>query len=239
MINGKKIGVVVAAGGSGERMGATTSKQLLSLNGETILFRTLKVFQESKEVDVIIISARGEDIASINKIIDANKLSKVISVVRGGQQRQDSVWNGLQALRESNIDVMLVHDAVRPFINHEMISSVANAAIEHGAAVVAVRPKDTIKVSAGNGFATTTLDRENSWIVQTPQAFEFKLLSTAFEKAMRDGFYGTDDASLVERLGEKIKIVEGNYSNIKITTPEDLAFAEAISKEFQDQTGGS
>ena len=239
MIHGKKIGAVIAAGGSGKRMGTTTSKQLLSLDGESILFRTLKVFQESKEVDIVVISAHEKDIASIKKIVDTNKLSKVISVVSGGSQRQDSVWNGLQALKESNIDVVLVHDAVRPFINQEMICSVAKAAIEHGAAVVAVRPKDTIKVSAGNGFAERTLEREKAWIVQTPQAFEFNLLWTAFEKAMRDRFYGTDDASLVEQLGKTIKIVEGNYSNIKITTPEDLAFAEAISREFQNHTGGS
>ncbi len=236
MLNQKKIGVVIAAGGSGQRMGLLLPKQFLELDGKPIILRTLNAFQQSTVIDTVIISAREEDIVLLRKLVDENALTKVSAIVCGGKERQDSVWQGMVALKEQNVNIVLIHDAVRPFISQEIIRSVTSTAIEHDAAIVAVKAKDTIKLSSGNGFAESTLDREKTWIVQTPQAFEFALLWQAFEKAQTDKYYGTDDASLIERIDRRIKIVEGSYSNIKITTNDDIAIAEAIIRSLQVKT---
>lgn len=168
----------------------------------------------------------------VESLVGLHELSKAVHVVEGGVYRQDSVWKGIEKLREHRIDIVLIHDAVRPFIRPELIHSVALAACEYGAAICAVRAKDTLKVSNANAFVETTMNRDQAWLAQTPQAFQFDLFCKAYADAASHNFIGTDDAMLVERIGGKVKIVEGSYENIKITTPEDLALAGLIAQRF-------
>ncbi|MBI5021828.1 MAG: 2-C-methyl-D-erythritol 4-phosphate cytidylyltransferase [Ignavibacteriales bacterium] len=231
MFEGKKIGVVIAAAGQGIRMGGSLSKQFLILGGKPIVAHTIGNFQQSTEVDFIVLAAHHDYESELRSLVTGYNFSKVMQVVQGGKERQDSVWNGLLALQEYNPDIVLIHDAVRPFINNRLIRESIEAALVFKAAIVAVKPKDTVKMSAQNGFINQTPDRDNLWLAQTPQAFHYSLIIEAFKKAIDDGFYGTDDAALVERLGKHVKIVEGTYDNIKITTPDDLSLSEIIYKK--------
>lgn len=212
-------------------MGGLRSKQFLELGGKPIVAWTIGRFQRADEVDEIVLAARAESIGELRSIAEGERFSKVAGIVEGGNKRQDSVWNAMKALRESPPDIVLIHDAVRPFVDGRLIRQSIEGAMEEGAAVVAVRPKDTIKISNFSGFVDQTPDREKLWSAQTPQAFRFSLIVEAFEKAVKDQFYGTDDASLLERAGVRVKIIEGNYENIKITTPEEMIFAEILLKE--------
>jgi len=230
MLSGKNIGVVIPAAGSGTRMGGNRSKQYLALEGIPVYLHSVIVCQRSGIIDSIVLVARKKDIPKIERDLKFHACSKVVGIVPGGKERQDSVWNGLKEIRKYGADVVLVHDAVRPFITGTMIRAITNAAIRHGGAIVAVCSKDTLKMSDKKGSVSLTLPRERLWSVQTPQAFQINILSDAFKKAKKAGFLGTDDASLVERIGKKIKIVKGSYENIKITTPEDLEFAKLIAR---------
>ena len=228
MIQEKKVGVVIPAAGRGRRLGGAQSKQFLELDGKPIIVHAVEQFNSSPEIDVIIIvvdSLHGEQ---MRKLIKDHHLTKVSNVVCGGDERQDSVWNALQAFKEQHIDIVIVHDAVRPFIDGTLIRNVLHAAINDRAAVVAVRPTETLKYSEDDLFIHETPKREYLWVAQTPQAFHFKVLYNAYERAFVEQFRGTDDASLVERLGVKVRIVEGSYENIKITTSEDLERALLI-----------
>jgi len=225
MMNGLKIGVVIPAAGKGTRMNTVESKQFLDLAGKPVIVHTLERFQFSDDVDVIIPVTDGANIERLHRVVQAFSLSKVKDVVLGGAMRQDSVWQGLLALEPHQVDVVIVHDAVRPFINQSIIHSSLSAAIEVGAAIVAVHPKDTIKYSEDNRFVRQTLDRDTLWLIQTPQVFRYSLLREAYKNAFENQFYGTDDARLVERLDARVRIIEGTYENIKITTPEDLEIA--------------
>ncbi|MBI4811536.1 MAG: 2-C-methyl-D-erythritol 4-phosphate cytidylyltransferase, partial [Ignavibacteriales bacterium] len=168
----------------------------------------------------------------IDTLKQKHRLSKVCSIIQGGAERQDSVWNGLKELAPMNVDLVLIHDAVRPFITQNLIHSVLLAALEYDAAIAALSPRDTVKHSREQNFIEGTYDRKLVWLAQTPQAFRFSLIYDAFEKAFSGNYYSTDDASLVERLGKKVRIVEGFSENIKITTPDDLELAELIVKRF-------
>jgi 2-C-methyl-D-erythritol 4-phosphate cytidylyltransferase/2-C-methyl-D-erythritol 2,4-cyclodiphosphate synthase len=222
---------IIPAGGSGKRLGADVAKQYLFLNSMPVLVHTLNVFQKSGAIDDIILVVPKDDLASIRKqIIEKYALTKVSAIVAGGNERQDSVRNGLGAITKP-CDVVIVHDGVRPFITGDIIAQVARAAAEEGAASIGVPAKDTIKETTGENIVTTTLPRRNLWQTQTPQAFQYDLLCRAYEAATRDGYYGTDDASLVERMGAPVLMIAGSYENIKITTPEDLIMAEALMKE--------
>jgi 2-C-methyl-D-erythritol 4-phosphate cytidylyltransferase len=158
-------------------------------------------------------------------IVEKYHFKKVLKVVRGGKMRQQSVWNGLKAIR-TECSIVIVHDGVRPFVTPKMIEHSIKVAEETGAAVTAVQAKDTVK-RAVKGKKVQTLPRDEIWLAQTPQTFQFPLLMKAYQKANQEEISGTDDAFLVERLGHPVTLIEGNYSNIKITTTEDLAFAEA------------
>ena len=223
-----RVGVVVPASGKGRRMGGVRSKQFLELDGKPIIIRTLEHFQSSPLIDCIVVAVSSDVIEEAHSLIGGAGLTKVTGIVSGGDERQDSVWCGLEALDSRDLHFVLVHDGVRPFIDGDLIDRVLSAAVRYRAAVPAVRAKETVKLTGTDGFVQETLPREQLWIAQTPQAFEFKLLHRAYERARADGFIGTDDASLVERLEEKVSIVEGSYDNIKITTPEDLEFAQGI-----------
>ena len=229
MIRGKRVGVIIPAAGKGSRMRGEANKQLLHLAGTPIALHTLRRFEQSGIVDSIVVAAGSDILNTMGDLVRDDGLSKVVRIVVGGAERQDSVWNGLQELQSHHVDLVVVHDVVRPFITEEMLNHVVEASIMSGGAILAVRPKETVKI---NEKAVSTLPREKLWLAQTPQVFDYDLLLKAFQKAISDNFYGTDDASLVERIGGKISIVEGNYDNIKITTPEDLELAQLIAKRW-------
>ncbi len=230
-----RVGAIIAAAGSGERMGIAVQKQFVELAGQPLIVHTIERFQKSPSVDEIVVVAKQESVPKIEKLILEFLLSKVRHITIGGQQRQDSVYNTLKEFTSHPVDIVLVHDAVRPFITEENIQKLIQAAVQHRASVLAVRPKETMKSANGQGFFDSTLDRLKLWIAQTPQAFQFKTLSEAYQRAFGEKFYGTDDAALVERLGVKVKIVEGSYDNIKITTSEDLELAKLILQRWESQ----
>ena len=228
MIKNEKIGVVIPAAGIGTRFGGEKPKQLIAINGIPILQLTIQKFQECDAVDFIVIASHFDYIDDIKQLVQSENLTKVKSVVVGGKHRQDSVWSGINEIVKFDVDILLIHDAVRPFVSNKIISNVIQAVKEYEAAIPAVTPKDTIKISDNEGFFITTPDRNILFAVQTPQGFKTKIIVEAFQKAYADKFYGTDDSSLVERLGKKVKIIEGDYRNIKITTKEDFEYASYL-----------
>ena len=227
----RDIVVVIAAGGQGRRVGSATPKQFLPLGGQSILVRTLSAFERLSEVVEIVVVAPRAYVERTRTLIRRGNINKVSAVVPGGSRRQDSVRNGLLACMNKN-GLVLVHDAVRPFIDRNTILAVAREAQRYGAAVVGVKTRDTIKVEGTRrGFFSRTLDRRTLWAVQTPQGFRFDLLWQAHENARRSKFVGTDEASLVERLGKRVRIVAGPDQNLKITTTADLRLARLMIRK--------
>ena len=223
------VGVVIAAGGTGRRMGGKLPKQFLPLGGSSVLERTLAVFNAHPAVGEIVVVVPRSYLEKTAWMIHRGNLSKAKHVVAGGKDRQESVWNGLNSFGQAP-RVVLIHDAVRPLVRTGVIDAVISQTRRHGAAAAGVKVKDTIKWEGRKGFFTKTLDRGRLWSIQTPQGFSYTLVHTAHKGARVSGYSGTDDAALVERLGRKVRIVEGDYDNIKITTAEDLAFAEMVLK---------
>jgi len=227
---------IITAAGSGKRLGGTTKKQYLELKGLPILYYTIKQFQEHKEISEIVLVAPPDDIELVQKnIVERFNFSKVSMIVAGGRERQDSIFNALQALKDYPKECnLLIQDGVRPFITKRIIDAVISDLAEHQASVVGVRVKDTIKEIDGAVYQTT-LDRSKLIAVQTPQSFSLGLLQECYQKAYAEKFYSTDDAALVEKYGNlPVYFTEGSYFNIKITTTEDLIFAEAILKQLAE-----
>lgn len=195
-----------------------------------MLVRTMRVFQDCCDVNEIIPVVRGEYLSAAEDLIRLHKISKVTCVAAGGDTRQDSVRNGLARI-SPDCGVVLIHDAARPFVTPDIIKNSIEAAIEYKAAIVAVPVINTIKSSSDGIFVESTINRESLFAVQTPQSFDRHTIEQAYRTAYADCFYGTDDASLVERLGIPVKIVDGAYDNIKITTPNDIAAAESIIRQ--------
>ena len=219
--------VIIAAAGSGKRMGGGIPKQYGNLGGMSILARAVKAFADLKEIYQITIVTNEDYINRCrSELSNLGLMSKVREILPGGQQRQDSIYNAVRRLPDE-VDLVLVHDGVRPFVTGELIRRTIEAARVYGAAVVGVPVKDTIKMVEEN-ILTKTLDRKHLYSVQTPQGFRRDMLVRAYDEAYRENYYGTDDAFLVEKTGEKIYIVKGDYNNIKITTMEDILFGEAI-----------
>jgi 2-C-methyl-D-erythritol 4-phosphate cytidylyltransferase len=217
--------VVIPAAGQGKRMKAGVNKQLIELQNEPLIVRTLKVFESDEWCRGIIVVINEAERTQFEQLFSRFHIKKITAIVSGGKERQHSVYNGLKAAK--NGDIVLIHDGARPFVTIEHIHELVKEAKKHGAAIPAVRVKDTIK-KVRDQFVEETVERSSLWAVQTPQAFHVSLVLRAHEQAQKDGYIGTDDASLVERIGGKVKIVEGDYRNIKLTTPDDLLFAEAI-----------
>jgi len=223
-----KIVALILAAGRGMRMGTAKKKPYLLLAGKPVVYYTLFEFEQSPLIDEIVLVVGQDEVPyARSSLVDAFQFTKVSTIVVGGLKRQDSVWEGLRAVK-SDCEVVMVHDGVRPFISQALLQKTGQAMENSGAAIVAVPVKDTIKTVSPQREVLTTLDRSTLWAIQTPQVFRRDLLEKAFEKAIDDRFYATDDAALVERLGERVTIVEGSYENIKITTPEDLVLGEAI-----------
>jgi 2-C-methyl-D-erythritol 4-phosphate cytidylyltransferase len=209
-------------------MGSNIPKQFLTLGGLPILVHSLQVLEAADSVSEIILAVPEADREfCLREIVTPHGFKKVTNIVAGGEQRQDSVCHGLEAAGEDT-EVVLVHDAVRPFLTIDMIRRVIEAAVKHGAAVVAIPMRDTVKQVGVDGLIERTVDRGQLWLAQTPQAFRYTLFREAHRKAQLDGFHGTDDVQLMERLGYPVAVVEGSGENIKITRPEDLSIGEAI-----------
>ncbi|AGE20698.1 MULTISPECIES: 2-C-methyl-D-erythritol 4-phosphate cytidylyltransferase [Geobacillus] len=216
---------IVLAAGRGKRMNAGMNKQFLELGGEPLIVRTLNVFERDERCTRIVLVVNPAERSRFEQLLARFRIRKVAALTDGGEERQHSVYNGLQAL--AGEEIVLIHDGARPFVRVHHLHELVNAAVQYGAAIPAVRVKDTIKKANGL-FVEQTIDRSSLWAVQTPQAFRLSLIMEAHEAAKQAGYLGTDDASLVERIGKPVKIIEGDYRNIKLTTPEDLLFAEAI-----------
>jgi 2-C-methyl-D-erythritol 4-phosphate cytidylyltransferase len=224
---------LIPAAGMGKRMGAAINKQYLALAGKPILAHTLAVFERAPFVDgIVVITPQDEIPYCQEQVVARGGFAKVRQIVAGGAERQHSVLNGLRAMEgvAADGDVVLIHDGVRPFVTEAVLSRAIAVAREDDGALVAVPAKDTIKVVA-DGVITATPPRETLWLAQTPQAFRYGVIRAAHEVADAERFLGTDDAMLVERLGRRVRVVMGDYRNIKITTPEDMILAEAFLKE--------
>ena len=231
-----KVIALIPAAGMGKRMMAGVNKQYLFLAGIPIVARTISVFENSPLVDdIYVITPEAEIPYCRAQVVEAFRFTKVRAIVPGGAERQHSVLNGLRAVADpAPGDVILIHDGVRPFVTGEIIARSVETALNNDGALVAVPAKDTIKV-ARDGVVTDTPPRETLWQAQTPQAFRYEVIRRAHEKAADEGFLGTDDASLVERLNGDVHLVMGDYRNIKITTPEDLILAEAFLKSVKPE----
>ncbi len=209
-------------------MGSKTPKQFLELHGLPLLAHTLRAFEAADSVSAVIVVAPAAELPSCQcDIVERHGFKKVRKLVPGGEERQDSVRHGVESV-DDQYDVIVVHDAVRPFLTPAMIDEVVEKARAHRAAIVAMPMRDTVKRIGASGLIEETVDRRPLWLAQTPQAFERVLLQEAHRKAHLDRYRATDDAQLVERLGVPVAIVEGSSENIKVTRPEDLAMGEAI-----------
>ncbi len=224
-IGGLRVAVsaIIPAAGSGKRMGGGTAKQFLPLRGEPVLVHTVRLFSQCPLVDEIVIAA--SDLETTRSLVGS--FPKVTHIVRGGAERQDSVWAALQRVH-SRPRIICVHDAARPLLPADVLENVLRAAASHQAQVVGVPVKDTIKVVGSDGVVSATPDRSTLWAVQTPQVFWAETVVEAYRRAMAEGFRGTDCASLVERMGVPVRVHPGSHENLKLTTPEDFAMAEAI-----------
>ena len=224
----KKCGAVIVAAGSASRMGGI-DKVMAPLGGEPMIKRTIRAFQECDAVSEIVIVTREDLILPITAFL--GEFPKVTAVVAGGKSRQESVHNGLNALSK-DVKLAAIHDGARPLITWQLIDWVIRAANTYGAAAPAIPVKDTIKTVEGF-IVMNTPDRSKLRAVQTPQVFDFDMLRGALVKAAQDGAEVTDDCSAVERMGMKVKIVEGDEKNLKVTTPMDLKIAEMLLEELK------
>jgi 2-C-methyl-D-erythritol 4-phosphate cytidylyltransferase len=224
--------VIIPAAGQGKRMGAGKNKLLLEIRGVPVFIHTLRVFESDPDCTGILLAVNPAEQAEIEELLSFYDIKKAAGLVPGGSERQYSVHNAVKQLQGDGI--AMVHDAARPFVEQHLISKLMRAAEQDGAAVLAVPVKDTVKKADGNQILET-VERSSLWAVQTPQAFRVSTLLHIHQKAAEEDCLGTDDASLAERLGIPVKIVEGNYDNIKLTTPEDLYFAEAIIRKREAQ----
>lgn len=232
-----KVIVIIPAAGLGTRMGSSTataqgrqrSKQFVELEGSPILIHTLRKFTSCKQVDEVWVAMRKAEIDAFTPELEEAKLPKPVHTVEGGEHRQQSVANALNAIKAAPDDIILVHDAVRPFIDGETITAAIEAVKKHGAVVVGVPAIDTIKHverTADGAVVKTTIPREQIVQAQTPQGARYETLKKVFDEAEAAEFLGTDEASLLERAGYPVHVVMGSSRNIKITTPSDLELAE-------------
>jgi 2-C-methyl-D-erythritol 4-phosphate cytidylyltransferase len=222
------VAAIIVAAGQGKRMKTDINKQYLLLEGKPILAHTINVFENCNLIDEIIVVVGEHEKAKCQyNIIKQYDFKKVKKLITGGQTRQQSMYNGLKEV-STNTDIVITHDGARPLIHENIIQKSIKETLIHKATVVGVPVKDTIKMVDSKGFVNNTPPRDLLWTVQTPQSFSYQLLKNAHKAAYEEGFIGTDDAMLVERIGHPIKLIKGKYDNIKITTPEDLIIAESI-----------
>ena len=216
------IKLIIPASGSGIRFGSKTPKQFLKIDGKEIIAHTVSRFHNINLIDEIIIPAKKEYFSRLKNIIRKNNFYKIEKIVEGGKLRQDSVYRGLINLNCGAEDIILIHDAVRPYISSKKILEIIMEAGKEKCVIPALKIPETVKKVDRKNFVEKTINREDLRIVQTPQAFRFDILKKSFEKAFRDNFTGTDEASIVEHSGYKVKVIEGEKGNIKITEKSDV-----------------
>lgn len=216
---------VIVAGGSSTRMGEGVSKQLLEAEGVPIIVHTLLAFEQTPEIDEIVVVAKKEELTLYKKFGVKYKLTKLKKAVEGGSNRQKSAENGFSAISDKS-KYVAIHDGARCLITPHDISAVCRAAYEYNAATAAIRATDTIKIASSNGFIEKTIERNKVWLAQTPQVFNTDLYSAALAVGKRDGITVTDDCSLVEHTEHPIKLVECSPNNIKVTTPKDMVYVK-------------
>lgn len=218
--------VIIVAAGSGKRMKLDINKQYIKIKGKEVIAHTIDVFYKNSSINEIIVCIKKEEEAFFRTNIIDKYEYKNIKIAYGGSERQDSINNGLKEIsKECNI--VLIHDGARPFIDHSIIDNSINIAKEKGAVVVGVPVRDTIKIVSRETIENTP-ERSTLWQAQTPQAFTYDLITKAYEEAYKSNYYGTDDSMLVENIGKSVTMIMGSYENIKITTPEDIDYAEHI-----------
>lgn len=234
----KKHCAIIVAGGKGKRLPGTISKQYIEMAGKPVILHTIETFNSIQTISQMMIVLPKQDVDWFNKTYIQNRnWQSDIRVIAGGKERQDSVYRGLMAIDNPKDTVVAVHDGVRPFIEPDIIKQSYGVAEQFGACVVGVPVKDTIKQVNQEGMVIDTPDRQTLWQVQTPQTFDYDLLLHAHEMALQDGFMGTDDAMLVERTGHAVVMTMGSYNNIKITTADDLNYADfLLTKKRQEES---
>src|SRR5512139_1462618 len=225
-----KADAVIVSAGKGLRFMEGKKKQFTLLEGKPILAHTLDKFEACSLIRSVRLVVGQEDMDyCLKEIVEKYQFQKVSKIVPGGKWRQESVKKGIDALPKDT-DIVAIHDGVRPLVTQAMIEDSIHSAVRYGAVVLAIPVKETIKMSNPDGTVLKTLDRESLWQIQTPRTFQISLIREAHHRAAEDGFVGTDDASLVERLGVKVHILPGSHTNVKITTPEDLVMASLFLK---------
>ena len=223
---------IIVAGGSGKRMLSDLPKQFLPLDGIPVLARTLSKFEKAVSVTGIVLVVPKEDVDYVkDEIVDKFRILKVTHIRAGGETRQDSVRKGLEMV-DDRCDIIVIHDGVRPFLSEELIDLSIQEAVRNGAVVPVIPLTDTVKKVGEDGIIRDTPGRRNLCFAQTPQAFRRKIILEAYKNACKEGFYGTDDASLVERMGVPVKTIPGSHDNIKITTPEDIFLGKLLLKKI-------
>ncbi|MBO4902355.1 MAG: 2-C-methyl-D-erythritol 4-phosphate cytidylyltransferase [Lachnospiraceae bacterium] len=236
MKDGKKCAAIVLAAGRGKRMGTDTAKQYLPLGDKPVLCYALQAFEDSFMDEVVLVTAAEEIDFCKREIVEKYRFGKIKKIVAGGQERYHSVACGLTAI--DTCDYVFIHDGARPFVDEPVLTRLFASLLENETAIAAMPAKDTVKIADADGFAASTPDRSLVWQMQTPQAFAYAPIRDAYEKlldseeeVLKKGIHITDDAMVMETFGNlKVKLVEGSYRNIKITTPEDLKIAEALLK---------
>lgn len=231
----EKYTAIVLAAGVGKRMNSKIQKQYMLLGGKPVLFYALDAFEKSRVDEIILVVGKGEIEYCRKEIVEKYKFHKVTKIVEGGKERYHSVYEGLKAI--DTADYVLIHDGARPFLDQQILTRTMEAVKQYQACVVGMPVKDTIKITTEDGFSKETPERKHVWMIQTPQCFSYSLIFEAYQKMLQnEDATITDDAMVLEKVkGLPVKMVEGSYRNIKITTPEDLLVAEAYLDDiFQD-----
>lgn len=224
---------IVLAGGKGSRMQSDIPKQYMELLGKPLLYYALKAFEDSDVEQVVLVTTEGDEEYCKKELVERFGFSKVVSIVAGGSERYVSVWNGLKGLKEQEPDYVLIHDGARPLVTAELINRLIAETEQYGACVAGMPVKDTIQMADERGTITLTPKRDSLWTAQTPQSFEFSLAYDAYERLMQEPeIHVTDDAMVVGLYHDiPIQMVRGSYTNMKVTTPEDMVLAEAFLKK--------
>jgi 2-C-methyl-D-erythritol 4-phosphate cytidylyltransferase len=228
-----KTSVVIPAGGKGERFGSDVPKQFLELKGKPVIVRTIELFDEIDEIDSIVIAVHSEWFTYTKELIKKYNLTKVKDVVVGGKERQDSIYNALHSKAIEDAEIVIIHDAIRPFLSKETILKVMEMTEENGAVILGLTPNDPVKEINNKNQIIKTIQRGKLTITQTPQSFWKDIIVNAFEKAREVNYVGSDSSQIVEFLGYKVTVMEGSKYNIKLTTPFDMKLAELILNELE------
>lgn len=231
MYEGHIVSAIIPAAGIGMRFSKDVQKPYAEIDGKPLLWYTLQICNKHTIIDEIILMVHKSILEIAKKIVEHYSFDKIVAVEIGGEKRTDTVRKGISCLSDKS-ELVMIHDAVRPLVTEQLINNVLRTAFVEGAALCAVRPKNTVKTGDSYGYIEQTLDRDRLYEVQTPQAFKRNLLKNCYNVCMKneDGF--TDDAAVVEQCGYKVKIIEGDYKNIKVTTPEDLEIVKLFLKDL-------